>query len=550
MTAFEDGDPKSKLLILGQAPAKDEIRANKPFVGPSGEVLQECLHAAGMSRRDCYVLNVWEQQVYTDKKGLIYEGRGGELLWPGKHESGFTERGWELAQGTLERIRNSGSNTIVPMGQQALALCTGHFKAIMKWRGSPLIGLDRVGMRYVVPTIHPAATIHGVYLWRHIIVSDLKKARKQSEAKASIAPTFDIKIRPTLEEVLNFMEHCKREKLVASDLEVINHQVSCFSLNTTIREAVVCAFTDEQGDVWDEDAECQIWKAYADLMADPSVMKVNQNIVGFDAPFLMMQNNIIVRGEIGDPMIAQSILYPEFRKGLDFIASIHTDNVYWKDEGKMWKNEGGDFPQFWRYNGKDSCVALEAWYKLAQELTDFDMWHTYNSTVDMLPVLMFATMDGLEVDAEGLAKTKADIEQQLDGKIRELETTADYPFNPNSTKQCQTYFYDHKRLTPYRNGNGGLTTDDKAMSRIFRKTQLPEAKLVQECRSLRKLKGTYLEVEFDADGRLRCTWNARGTWTGRLSSSQTIFGRGMNLQNLDPRFKGFIVEDKSDVEIG
>jgi hypothetical protein len=48
-------------------------------------------------------------------------------------------------------------------------------------------------------------------------------------------------------------------------------------------------------------------------------------------------------------------------------------------------------------------------------------------------------------------------------------------------------------------------------------------------------------VAFDADGRLRCSWNPRGTKFGRLSSSQTIFGTGMNLQNLSPKFKGFIV---------
>lgn len=543
-TPYEDGDTDSKLLVLGQAPARNEIRAGKPLVGPSGEVFQECMHAAEMSRRDCYVLNVWQDEVYTDKKGNIYEERGGALLWPGKFESGFTERGWELAQETLLRIQNSGATVILPLGQQALALCTGISKAIMKWRGSPLVGLDRVGMRFVVPTIHPAATIHGVYLWRHMIIADMKKAKRQTESKICIAPEFTIHIRPTLDEVLNFIDHCKRERLAATDLEVVNHQVSCFSLNTKIREALVCAMTDEHGDVWSEDEECTIWRAYGDLMSDERVMKVNQNITGFDAPFLMMQNNIIVRGPIGDSMVAQNILYPEFRKGIDFIASVHTDNVYWKDEGKMWKNEGGDFPQFWRYNGKDSCVALEAWQILEKELDELGMRHTYDATIEMLPALLFATMDGLTVDAEALGETKVDIEAQLDAKIKELESTADYPFNPNSPAQCKTYFYEHKKITPYRNGTGGITTDDKAMSRIFRKTNLREAKLVQESRGLRKLKGTYLEVEFDADGKLRCSWNPRGTWTGRLSSSKTIFGRGMNLQNLDPRFKRFIVEDR------
>lgn len=543
VTPYEDGRRDNKLIVLGQAPSYAEIKQGRPLVGPSGEVFKDCLHAAGIARSQCYILNIWEKQVYTDPKGSIWVDRDQEeLLWSSK---GFTELGLELAEPTLGRIRKSGATTILALGQQALELCTGQSKAIMKWRGSPLVGLDRVGLRYVIPTVHPAATIHGVYLWRYLIIADMRKAWRQAATPKSLAPELDIRIRPTLEEVLNYIQHCIDVKQVASDLEVINHQVSCFSLSANRKEAVVCALMDEQGDVWDEDEECQIWKAYADLMYHREVMKINQNLVGFDAPFLLLQNGIIVQGPIGDGMIAQHVLYPEFRKGLDFIASVHTDHPYWKDEGKMWKNEGGDYPTFWRYNGKDSCVAFESWEVLSEELTQRDMWWTYNVTVEMLPALLFMTMDGLAVDDEGLAKANADIEAQLAGKLAELAEVADYEFNPNSSAQCKAYFYEHKGLSPYHNATGGVTTDDKAMSRIWRKTQMPEAKLVQEVRGLRKLKGTYLEVERDADGRLRCSWNPRGTWTGRLSSSQTIFGRGMNLQNLDPRFKGFIVEDRT-----
>ena len=59
------------------------------------------------------------------------------------------------------------------------------------------------------------------------------------------------------------------------------------------------------------------------------------------------------------------MIYPEFAKGLDHICSIHTREPYYKDEGKMWKNEGGDWPQFWRYCAKDAAVAMEAWDKLS-----------------------------------------------------------------------------------------------------------------------------------------------------------------------------------------
>ena len=72
---------------------------------------------------------------------------------------------------------------------------------------------------------------------------------------------------------------------------------------------------------------------------------------------------------------------------------------------------------------------------------------------------------------------------------------------------------------------------------------VPEAKLVQELRALEKLHGTYLEVGIDKDDRIRSSWNPRGTKFGRFSSSKTIFGSGMNLQNLHPEFKEFLVSD-------
>jgi DNA polymerase I-like protein with 3'-5' exonuclease and polymerase domains len=66
---------------------------------------------------------------------------------------------------------------------------------------------------------------------------------------------------------------------------------------------------------------------------------------------------------------------------------------------------------------------------------------------------------------------------------------------------------------------------------------------VQEIRGLQKLYGTYLNLEFDADFRLRASYNPRGTKFGRLSSSKTIFGTGTNFQNLPQEFKKFLVAD-------
>jgi DNA polymerase len=47
---FADGDPASRVMIVGEAPGADEDRMGKPFVGASGQLLDRILEAVGLSR--------------------------------------------------------------------------------------------------------------------------------------------------------------------------------------------------------------------------------------------------------------------------------------------------------------------------------------------------------------------------------------------------------------------------------------------------------------------------------------------------------------------
>lgn len=536
---YEEGNPQSKLLVLGEAPARVEMRLGRPLVGPSGEVFNDCLHTEGIARRQLYILNVWPFSVEKDKEGNCYHS--GECLW--SKRGGFTTQGLEHAQGTLDRISSSGANNILTLGQQAMSLLTGDKRPIMKWRGSPLWS-ERV-VRKFVPTIHPAATLHGTYLWRYLIMNDMRKWAADQDVPELILPERNLIIRPTFADVYHYIEKCREAGRVCTDIEVMNHQVSCFSLSCDPGEAMTVPLLNSAGsDFWNEDDEMALWQAYGRLMSDPDVMKINQNIVGFDATFLFMQNNIHTKGRLGDPMIAQHIIYPEFNKGLDFIASIHTREPYWKDDGKIWKNPNIDWDTFQRYCGRDACVALEAWDVLSKEMTDGGYWRTYDLTTRLAGPICYMTTVGLAVDQEGLAVIKVKLETAIAEKQAALDIlTSPIPLNPLSFPQCKKYFYETLGLPPYKNAQGGISTDDKAMARIARKedTGSKEARLVAELRKLHKLKGTYIEVQLDKDNRIRCSWNPRGTWTGRLSSSQTLMGTGMNLQNLHPQFKSFIV---------
>jgi uracil-DNA glycosylase family 4 len=539
-TPAEEGSPDARICVLGEAPSYMEIKLGRPLVGPSGDVFKELLNTAGLARTDCYILNVWPWQVTKDRLGNIYSPYN-EKLWDNR--KGFTEQGDLEALPTIQKVRSCNANCILAMGNPAFdVLASGH-RPIGKWRGSPLFS-KRVGKKYI-PTFHPAATLHGVYVWRYLILWDMGKLLQELDTPELILPDRNLIVAPTWDEVVEYFQLCTRAKRVCTDLEVMNGHVSCFSLSYRKDEALTVPLWNEANEhYWEEEQEVKIWLMYARLMGDPDVMKINHNMIGFDAVFLLDKCNIYMEGPIGDTMIAQSILYPDFRMGLDMTASIHTRQPYWKDDGKIWKpNHNISWEQFQRYCGLDGACTLEVWEILQEELQSGGYQTTYDMTVGLKNCLAYMTIRGLKIDRVGLEKAKVAIEGKLAERFQELKEASDFEFNPMSPKQCAEYLYEHCKNEPYKNSQGGVSTDDKSLSRLVRKgvKGSKEAKIVQEIRALNKLKSTYLEVELDGDDRLRCSWNPRGTVFGRLSSSQTIAGTGMNLQNLHPEFKSFIV---------
>nr|WP_155197353.1 uracil-DNA glycosylase [Roseibium hamelinense] len=55
---FADGVPNARLMLVGEAPGRDEDLQGKPFVGRSGQLLDRMLHAIGLDRTNVYIANV------------------------------------------------------------------------------------------------------------------------------------------------------------------------------------------------------------------------------------------------------------------------------------------------------------------------------------------------------------------------------------------------------------------------------------------------------------------------------------------------------------
>lgn len=204
------------------------------------------------------------------------------------------------------------------------------------------------------------------------------------------------------------------------------------------------------------------------------------------------------------------------------------------------------------YNGLDCCNTLEVYLNFWKELAEDSKYlDTYNFTMDLIEPLMFIMSRGILVDHTSMQEMRTSIVQEIEQKQKELNELAGRELNPLSPKDCQTYFYIEKDIKPYvkrtASGESRITCDDLALARIARGTEkragLREASLIQSIRGLQKLKGTYIDIKFDSDGRFRTSCKPRGTRFGRISSTKTLEGTGMNMQNLPPRFKQFLIPD-------
>tara|TARA_Y100000591_G_scaffold110962_1_gene94511 strand:+ start:2587 stop:3276 length:690 start_codon:yes stop_codon:yes gene_type:complete len=70
---FSDGNPNSKIMIVGEGPGEKEDIQGKPFVGEAGMLLNRMLNAIKIKREDIYITNVVNYRPPKNRKPEISE---------------------------------------------------------------------------------------------------------------------------------------------------------------------------------------------------------------------------------------------------------------------------------------------------------------------------------------------------------------------------------------------------------------------------------------------------------------------------------------------
>lgn len=324
----------TKIALIGEAWGEHEERQRTPFVGPAGWQLDGMLRDAGISRRECYLTNVFNLRPRPTNKIDNLCAPKKEV----KHDLPPLSSGKYIRDeylGELERLyselRVVRPNIAVALGGTAswALLRDGR---VSKLRGavaeSPVIS----GLK-VLPTYHPSYILQGGYSDRHVTVLDLIKARREAEFPEIRRPVRTVYVEPTLQDLDWFAERfIAKAKLLSVDIETKGDQITCIGFAPATNLALVLPFEDLRkpgGHYWStHEAEVVAWKWVKKVLSWP-IPKVFQNGL-FDIHRLWRSYGIPVANAEHDTMLLSHALQPESPKGLAFLGSVYTDEAAWK----------------------------------------------------------------------------------------------------------------------------------------------------------------------------------------------------------------------------
>lgn len=132
-----EGPPDAQVMLIGEGPGFHEDRQGRPFVGPSGQFLDELLAMADLKRSDVFI-------------GNVVKCRPPQNRDPQPDEISTCTQAYLFRQ--IEAINPA---VIVTLGRHSMGLFLPGEK-ISRIHGQP----RRVGGRLIVPMLHPAAALH------------------------------------------------------------------------------------------------------------------------------------------------------------------------------------------------------------------------------------------------------------------------------------------------------------------------------------------------------------------------------------------------------
>ncbi|EJF98707.1 uracil-DNA glycosylase, family 4 [Bartonella vinsonii subsp. arupensis Pm136co] len=137
-TCFSDGTAGSPLMLIGEAPGREEDIQGIPFVGKAGMLLNKILESIGLTRKSVYIANT--------------------IPWRPPGNRTPTPREVALCRPFIERqIYLARPRVLIALGGVAMQFLTGAQNGIIRTRGKWFTYESENNVKIpVMPTFHPA----------------------------------------------------------------------------------------------------------------------------------------------------------------------------------------------------------------------------------------------------------------------------------------------------------------------------------------------------------------------------------------------------------
>ncbi len=403
----------AKILFVGRDPGDQEVRQGRPFVGPSGDLLNRCLGLAGLQRgKDVSITN------------LVSEQPAGNVF--ARHSKRVVEEGIRELHRTIER---ECPDVVVCLGNEAA------YALIPDWpaKGGSVYGAYGIQERRgywstveiggrevaVVATLHPSGILRSGgrgagAIDEMLLTYDLERAKEVAE-KGLQRPLREVKVVATHEEAVEAAAVIRSVGWVACDIEnTADERLACVGFAPFSRLAYV--FTP------------RVFEEAFDLLRDPKVGKCFHN-GQYDMYFLRTRCGVDVKGFVDDTIVAFHCCWPALagksvrgtgrtQKRLLFLASLYTFDEFWKDYDFATDHE--------RYalNGQDCMVTFDVHHRLVQERRALGISEEiYQHELSLVWPCILILERGIRINKEKLGANREALLTTVTTLAQEIEAT-------------------------------------------------------------------------------------------------------------------------------
>lgn len=517
-----------RVAVVGEAPGFQEAMAGRPFVGPSGQVLNEVLRNNDIDRSDVFVTNAVAcrpPQNATPTQEAINACSPRMFAELYEHRAEYTIAAGAVAmkalglKGTVGKLR-VGPPRLLEMpelGIRTQVIPTWHPAATLRV-ADQLISLD-----YDVSKINKGAVEHAYVEPILTVVDDVETAHDAILDLREIPGPFSVDIETGLDKddvdlhadqrpLLCIGVGYEKGKVVVFGKNVVQSPVLMQHLGALFREKDLIMHNGKS-DV-------------AGLMTAMGPVNLRYDT--------MLEHYVLDERTGGHSL------------GVLGIELLGTPD--WKAWTKPYLSKGAeknfaDIPRdlLYRYNAVDCDVTYRLHYMLWPQIEAQGRTHAHDHMVRAANQLVYPEMDGIAFDMPYSKALTESLQNDLAKVEFSMSEMVGHPINPRSSQQLIKMFQDRGWHVPIGKKTNGMgpTTGAKALEKAVadgKYDQHPEAleflKYLHEARDLSKDDGTYCRgmqkraVDHGDHYRIHTTYTLHVATTGRLSSKDP------NLQNI------------------